>query len=100
MAFASAGGERRRVAVAGQWLGIYGIRLSDSQLIADIPNPAILHDRVRGAGAIRALREQGVVALLIPRSEAQQDDVLTWRAVTSGWAIVDLRDTSDESAKP
>jgi 4-amino-4-deoxy-L-arabinose transferase-like glycosyltransferase len=99
-AFPAQGSERRRVAVAGQWLGVYGIRLSDSELIADIPNPAILHDPVRGMDAIRALRKQGIVALLIPRSEAQPDDALRWRAVTSGWAIADVRETSEESTRP
>lgn len=98
-AFPDRGSERRRVAVAGQWLGVYAIRLSDSELIADIPNPATLHDPVRGASAVRALRKLGVVALLIPRSEAQQDDVLTWQAITNGWAIVDLRGTPDEGTK-
>jgi 4-amino-4-deoxy-L-arabinose transferase-like glycosyltransferase len=98
--FPAQGRGRRRVAVAGPWLGVYGIRLSDSELIADIPNPAILHDPVRGVGAIRALREHGVVALLIPRSEAQPDDALPWRVATNGWAIADVRDTSGESAKP
>jgi hypothetical protein len=98
--FPAQGSQRRRVAVAGQWLGVYGIRLSDSELIADIPNPEILHDPVRGVSAVRALRDQGVVALLIPRSQAQPDDALTWRAVTSSWAIADVRATSGESAKP
>jgi 4-amino-4-deoxy-L-arabinose transferase-like glycosyltransferase len=98
-AFPAQGGERRRIAVAGLWLGIYGIRLSDSTLIADIPDPAILHDRTRGAGAVRALREQGVVALLVPRSVAEPDDPLTWRPVTSEWAIADLRAAAHESAQ-
>ena len=90
-AFPVEGGGRRRVAVAGGWLGLYAIRLSNSQVVADLPHPDVLHDPVRGAGAIRALRDLGVVALLIPRSEAEADDVLRWRAVTSAWAIADLR---------
>ena len=97
-AFPAQGGERRRIAVAGPWLGLYGVRLSDSSLIADIPDPAILHDRARGASAVRALRERGVVALLLPRSEAQADDPWAWRPVTRGWAIADLRSHTHESA--
>jgi hypothetical protein len=92
-------GERRRIAVAGMWLGLYGVRLSDSQVIADIPNPGILHDRARSASAVSALRGQGVVAVLIPRSDAQPDDPLKWRAVTSAWAIADLRDLSNPGEK-
>lgn len=92
-------GTRRRIAVAGSWLGIYGVRLSDSQVIADIPNPDILHDPVRSAGAVHALRELGVVAMLIPRSEARPGDPLKWRAVTSAWAIADLRAASPAEAK-
>ena len=98
-AFPAQPGERRRIAAAGLWLGLYGVRLSDSAVVADIPNPAILHDRARGADAVRALREQGVVALLLPRSEAQIGDPLTWQPVTSGWAIADLRAPTHESAQ-
>lgn len=84
-------GGKRRLAVAGNWLGLYAVRLSDCQVFADIPDPDVLHDRERGAAVIRALREQGVVAILMPRSEARQGDLLTWNVVSSAWTLADLR---------
>lgn len=84
-------GGKRRIAVAGNWLGLYAVRLSNSQVFADLPDPGVLHDRARGAAAVRALRDQGVVAILMPRSEARPDDLLTWTGVSSAWVLGDLR---------
>jgi hypothetical protein len=90
-ALPSHGGGRRRIAVASTWLGIYGVRLSNSQVAADIPNPAVLHDPARSRGIVEALRAQGVVGILIPRTDAERDDPLPWRPVTSAWALAELR---------
>lgn len=81
----------RKIAVAGNWLALYGVRLSRSQVLADLPVPAVLHDRVRRAEAILTLQERGVVALLIDRAQLQPEDLLTPMAMTGRWAVVDLR---------
>lgn len=81
----------RRIAVAGDWLGVYGVRLSGSQVIADVPQPAVLHDRARAAAVVRALQERGVVALLVDRSALRPDDLLQPVAMTRQWAVVDVR---------
>ncbi len=85
---------RRRIAVAGPWLGVYAIRLSNSQVTADIPDPAVLHDAGRVRSAVRALRERGIVAILQPRTRLLPGDPLTWTAVTNEWALADIRDAS------
>ncbi len=81
----------RTIAVAGDWLGVYGVRLSGSQVIADVPQPAVLHDRARAAAVVRALQERGVVALLVDRSALRPDDLLQPVAMTRQWAVVDVR---------
>ena len=82
----------RKVAATGDWLALYGIRLSGSQLAADIPNPAVLHDPVRLTRAIDLLRGQGIVALLVPKSALRPDDQLKWKPIGGGaWTIVDLQ---------
>ena len=58
-------GLRKIAALGRDWLGLYGVRLSGSQLLADIPNPDVLHDPVRLAKAMDMLRRQGIVALLV-----------------------------------
>lgn len=78
---------RRRIAVVGPWMGLYAIRLSNSQVIADIPDPAVIRDPARGRRAEDALRERGAVALLVPRSEMPPDGALKWTAVSSDWAL-------------
>jgi 4-amino-4-deoxy-L-arabinose transferase-like glycosyltransferase len=88
---AAAPGGLRKIAVAGNWLALYGVRLSRSQVVADLPEAAVLHDRARRAAAIVALRERGVVALLIDRTELRPDDLLMPAAMTSRWAVLDLR---------
>ena len=60
-------------------------------MFADIPDPDVLHDRERSAAVVRALGEQGVVAILMPRSQMRPGDLLTWREVSSAWALADLR---------
>jgi hypothetical protein len=87
-------GGRRRIAVAGSWLGTYAIRLSNSQVTADIPDPATLQDGPRRVSALRALRDLGVVAILGRRSLLQADDHLVWTPVTGDWAIADIRDVA------
>jgi hypothetical protein len=84
-------GGRRRIAAAGTWLGVYGVRLSNSQVVADIPNPAVLHDPARSRAIVEALRAEGVVGILIPRTDAERDDPLPWRPITSAWALAELR---------
>jgi hypothetical protein len=83
---------RRRVAVAGPWLGLYAVRLSNSQVTADIRDPGVLHDPARAARAVAALRDRGVVAILCPRSQLQPGDPLAWRMVDSVWALADIRE--------
>jgi 4-amino-4-deoxy-L-arabinose transferase-like glycosyltransferase len=92
-----ADGGRRRLAVAGPWLGVYAIRLSNSQVTADIPDPAVLHDADRARRAVHALRDRGVVAILQPRSRLAPDDPLTWTAVNNEWALADIRDVPVEA---
>jgi cytochrome c biogenesis protein CcdA len=83
------------------WLGLYGVRLSGSQLLADIPNPDVLHDPLRLAKAMAMLRRQGIVALLIPGGLLRQDDHLQWQPIGGGaWAVVDVRANGhDESGQ-
>jgi hypothetical protein len=94
-------GLRKIAAVGRDWLALYGVRLSSSQLLADIPNPDVLHDPVRLAKAIDLLRRQGIVALLIPRGALRPGDHLQWQPIGNGaWAVVDLRANGhDESAQ-
>jgi hypothetical protein len=92
-----ADGGRRRVAVAGQWLGVYAIRLSNSQVTADIPDPEVLHDADRARRAVLALRDRGVVAILQPRSRLMPGDPLMWTAVNDEWALADIRDVPVEA---
>jgi hypothetical protein len=85
-------GLRKIAAVGRDWLALYGVRLSGSQLLADIPNPDVLHDPVRLAKAIDLLRRQGIVALLIPRGALRPGDHLQWQPIGNGaWAVVDLQ---------
>jgi hypothetical protein len=85
-------GLRKIAAVSRNWLGLYGVRLSGSQLLADIPNPDVLHDPLRLAKAMAMLRRHGIVALLIPGGLLRQDDHLQWQPIGSGaWAVVDVR---------
>lgn len=90
----------RKIAVAGNWLGLYGVRLSGSQVIAEIPVAGILHDRARREAAILALQERGVVALLVNRSELRPDDRVAPVTLTRQWAIVDLRDVPPPGGEP
>ena len=94
-------GLRKIAAVSRNWLGLYGVRLSGSQLLADIPNPDVLHDPLRLAKAMAMLRRQGIVALLIPGGLLRQDDHLQWQRIGSGaWAVVDVRANGhDESGQ-
>ncbi len=80
----------RRIAVAGNWSGLYAARLSGSQVLADLPDVAALHDPARWASAVRALREEGVTAVLIERGEVRLDDPWRSEPVTSTWSIVDI----------
>lgn len=56
----------RRIAVAGQgqWLGLYGVRLSGSQVYADLPNLDVFKDSERFQKIVQALRERKVAAVL------------------------------------
>ena len=94
-------GLRQIAAVGRNWLGLYGVRLSGSQLLADIPNPDVLHDPIRLAKAMETLRRQGIVALLVPGGALRPQDGLVWQPIGSGaWTIVDLRASGhDESAQ-
>ena len=88
----SESGLRKIAAVGRDWLGLYGVRLSGSQLLADIPNPDVLHDPVRLAKAMDVLRRQGIVALLVPGGAVRPGDHLQWQPIGSGaWAVVDLQ---------
>lgn len=81
----------RKIAVAGYWLGLYGIRLSDSQVAADLPDVTVLRDRARLAKALAVLRTEGIVALLVPTA-ALKDAGIHARPVGGGqWSVVDLR---------
>jgi 4-amino-4-deoxy-L-arabinose transferase-like glycosyltransferase len=90
-AIPSSDGGLRKIAVNGPWLGLYAVRLSGSQVLAEISTAGVLHDRARASSAVHALRERGVVALLIPRSVLLPDDLVQPSAFTRSWAIVDLR---------
>jgi hypothetical protein len=82
----------RRIAASGNWLGLYGVRLSGSQIFADLPNPDVLHDPERLSRALRELRAKRVAALIVERSRLLPADELDWRPIPhTGWAIVDLR---------
>ena len=89
--FSASGAGLRKIAVAGNWLGVYGFRLSRSQVLADIPLTAVLHDRARRTAAILTLQERHVVALLIDRAELRPEDLLTPMTMAGRWAIIDLR---------
>ena len=81
----------RKIAVAGYWLGLYGIRLSNSQVAADLPDAAVLGDRARLARALAVLRTEGIVALLGPTA-ALKDAGIHARPIGGGqWSVVDLR---------
>ena len=84
----------RRIAVAGDWSALYGVRLSGSQVRADLPIPAALHDPKRWASAVRALRGEGVVAVLIPRTEIRSGDPWQWEGVNGQWILVDIQHES------
>ena len=92
-------GLRKIAAVGRNWLALYGVRLSGSQLLADIPNPDVLHDPVRLANAMETLRRLGIVALLVPGGVLRPTDHLRWRPIGSGaWAIVDVRANGHDEA--
>jgi 4-amino-4-deoxy-L-arabinose transferase-like glycosyltransferase len=94
-------GLRKVAAVGRDWLGLYGVRLSGSQLLADIPNPDVLHDPARLAKAMERLQRLGIVALLVPRDALKPADRLAWQPIGSGaWTIVDLRPESHHEATP
>lgn len=90
----------RKIAVVGRdWLGLYGIRLSGSQLLADIPSPDVLHDPERLAKATDVLRRLGIVALLVPGGALRPADRVTWQPIGSGaWVLVDLRSKGHHEA--
>ena len=88
----------RRIAVAGDWGALYGARLAGAQVLADLPIPAALHDATRWAAVVRALRSEGVVAVLIPRDEFRGGDPWPWEGVTDQWLIVDIQ--HDGAATP
>lgn len=82
----------RRIAVVGSWLGLYGVRLSDSQIAGDVQDAAILQDPARTARAIATFRRYGVVALLTRRDALPLQAAGSWRTVGDGaWAMLDLR---------
>ena len=63
----SGGKALRKIAVAGDWLSLYAVRLSHSQVYADMPDLSLWKDAARARKALSALRERGVVAVLLPR---------------------------------
>ena len=86
----------RRIAVTGEWLGLYGARLSGSQVLADIPDPMVLRDPIRFSRAIDALRHEGVVALLARRADVSLRDQHQWTDVGSTpWTLLNLGTASD-----
>ena len=69
--------------------------------MADIPNPDVLHDPVRLAKAVDLLRDQGIVALLVPGGALRPDDHLRWQPIGSGaWAVVDLQRNGHHESTP
>ena len=81
----------RRIATAGDWSDLYGARLSGTQVLADLPNPETLHDPARWAAAVRALRAEGIVAVLLPRGTVRGDDPWRWEPITPQWILVDIQ---------
>jgi hypothetical protein len=94
-------GLRKIAAVGRNWLGLYGVRLSGSQLLADIPNPDVLHDPARLAKAMDLLRDQGIVALLVPGGVLRPGDHVQWQPIGSGaWTVVDLQLNGHHESAP
>ena len=56
----------RKIAALGNWLGLYGVRLSGSQIYADFPDDGVLLDPSRFERASEVLKKNGVVAVLAP----------------------------------
>jgi 4-amino-4-deoxy-L-arabinose transferase-like glycosyltransferase len=87
----SGGAPLRKVAVVGGWLGLYGIRLSQSQVYATIPDPAVVADRNRFARAVDALRRGGVIAVLARRQDVPIGSDADWTPIRgASWAVLDL----------
>jgi hypothetical protein len=59
-------GKLTRLAVAGEWLGLYAVRLSGAQVYAEIQKTDALHDRERTARILDALKAHDVRALIVP----------------------------------
>jgi hypothetical protein len=90
----------RRIAAVGDWLGLYGVRLSNSQLAADIPDPEAIRDPVRRARAMTTLRKYGFAGVLARRQHLD-DESGEWKPIGDGtWALLDLRSTSGGAARP
>jgi 4-amino-4-deoxy-L-arabinose transferase-like glycosyltransferase len=90
-----------RVAVAGYWLGLYAVRLSGSQVTADLPDPAILLDAQRRERALTTLRQLDVAALLLPAdSPAAAAVPNAARIPNTSWMLVDIAhpQTPDENS--
>jgi hypothetical protein len=88
----------RKVAVAGEWLGLYGVRLAKSQVLADIPDLQVLRSRNRLERAVGELRRLGVTALIVPSAHAGPRHWPAMTPVPGGrWSIADLRSSPSNS---
>lgn len=81
----------RRVAVGGHSIGQYFVRLSRSQVFADLPDLSVFDDPARLARAIEVLRDHDVRVVLAPLSACADSPAMPWRAVRgSGWCLLEL----------
>jgi len=84
-------GQLRKVAVAGNWLGLYGVRLSGSQVYADVPDASAFADAPRLARILEVLKEEEVVVLLAQAPVAQESRHLDWKKIDgTSWYLLSL----------
>ena len=82
----------RRIAVLGEgWLDLYAIRLSASQIYADIPDPLVFSDESRFNRVIEALRQEKVVAVLATVAPCTNRTRENWRHIEgTNWWLLNL----------
>ncbi len=83
----------RRIAVAGSWLGLYAIRLSDSQVYAEFPDVSTLYDNKELVRCIGLLKDEDVRAILAPSSVYMDNPNSGFKNIKgTPWSILELED--------